>query len=352
MRTLRSLWPVLAVSLLPTLNALGDDTQDEAEVPGTRPPAAERREEQRRQALERHREAPPESQVRDVVRTAAEWAEFVQALVDNASSGNLRIDVRSSSHSEADGAPSTSRSTEITIVGPDGVQRHFSLSGPGNVFAPGARQSRYRLGLVLEPLSERLRSHLKLGPGEGIAVSKVFEGSPAARAGLREHDILIAAGDVPVNDAADFAAMIEQAGTEPILLSLVREGEPLTLKVTPVVRDDGTRTQSDEDGIRGDQRRPGSGSQPSRTPRQRPRPDEAQRSAERTEGVLEIEIQSDGAGIDIKKGNADRPSNPRGKPADDGRNAAGSDQNERIERLRRQLEVLQKAIEDLKAEQE
>ena len=54
-----------------------------------------------------------------------------------------------------------------------------------------------RLGIGVSPLPELLTSHLPdvIGKGRGVLVSEVVADSPAAKAGLQKHDVLVRYGD-------------------------------------------------------------------------------------------------------------------------------------------------------------
>ena len=50
-------------------------------------------------------------------------------------------------------------------------------------------------GIAMEPVSEPLRAQLSLAKGEGLLVSHVVQSSPANKAGLAQHDILLRLDD-------------------------------------------------------------------------------------------------------------------------------------------------------------
>jgi PDZ domain len=76
------------------------------------------------------------------------------------------------------------------------------------------------------------RSKAALKGREGVVVERVFPDSGAAAAGVRAGDILIAVESKSVTDPSDFIAAIAaaQAG-EPLVIALVRDGKPTTVKV-------------------------------------------------------------------------------------------------------------------------
>jgi S1-C subfamily serine protease len=83
------------------------------------------------------------------------------------------------------------------------------------------------------PLPPRLAR--ELGRAAGVEVVEVVEGSPAAKAGLRPEDLIVAVGDVPVEGADDLQRLMtgELIG-ERVTAALVREGRRLEVELVPV----------------------------------------------------------------------------------------------------------------------
>jgi S1-C subfamily serine protease len=74
----------------------------------------------------------------------------------------------------------------------------------------------------------------RIGREAGIGVFEVVEGSPAARAGIRPDDIIVAVDEHAVQDAGDLQRlMVDEAIGKPVAIKVVRRGEPLTLSAVP-----------------------------------------------------------------------------------------------------------------------
>ena len=86
------------------------------------------------------------------------------------------------------------------------------------------------------PLPPRLAR--ELGRTAGVEVVEVVEGSPAAQAGLRPEDLIVAVGGTPVEGADDLQRLMagELIG-ERVTASVVREGRRLELELVPVELD-------------------------------------------------------------------------------------------------------------------
>ncbi len=87
------------------------------------------------------------------------------------------------------------------------------------------------LGVAPGPVSDDLRAQLPLKPGEGIKVNHVAEGSPAASAGIKEHDILLRLDDQILVEPQQLKTLVKmhKPGDE-VRIILLRKGEQKELK--------------------------------------------------------------------------------------------------------------------------
>ena len=96
------------------------------------------------------------------------------------------------------------------------------------------RVRRAYIGIVggSRPLPPRVSS--RLGREKGIEVVEVVEGSPAARAGLRPEDLIVAVDGEPMGDVGDLQRlMVAERIGRGIEIELVRDGAFLKLDLTP-----------------------------------------------------------------------------------------------------------------------
>ena len=78
------------------------------------------------------------------------------------------------------------------------------------------------------------RAARMLGRRGAIEVAEVVPGSPAATAGLTPHDIIVAVGGAPVEDAGDLQRlMVDEAIGQPLAVTVVRGGGLVDLSATP-----------------------------------------------------------------------------------------------------------------------
>lgn len=156
-------------------------------------------------------------------------------------------------------AQDAEKSDEGTVIriGPDGakdplpsevdirprLQRSFQpwlLPGDPNQLQ---RQQRaplpYYIGVAAAPVSDQLRAHIDLPEDVGLIVLQVFEGSPADEAGLKVHDILLAADGNDLHSLDDLIGAVKEHSGENITqftLDVIRHGQPQTMWVTPAER--------------------------------------------------------------------------------------------------------------------
>ena len=96
------------------------------------------------------------------------------------------------------------------------------------------KQSAY-LGIAIEPVHRSMARHLgeKLKEGQGLVVVDVHEGSPADKAGLKEHDILTTVDDQRLYSEEQFAKIIshDKPGSQ-VKIGILRDGKSQTINAT------------------------------------------------------------------------------------------------------------------------
>jgi serine protease Do len=93
--------------------------------------------------------------------------------------------------------------------------------------------TRGHLGIYIQQMTKDLAESFGLKESEGILVSKVVDGSPAAKAGLKQGDVLLKVDGRKVGKVAEFrnAIAMTAPGTA-IHLDLLRDGKPRQVEVT------------------------------------------------------------------------------------------------------------------------
>jgi serine protease Do len=111
-----------------------------------------------------------------------------------------------------------------------GEQPSEAVAGPGG----GPTETAERFGFSVQDLTPELREQLKVPGGDGVVVSGVEEGGPAARAGIRAGDVIVEVNRERVKSAADVARVLGQMRRGSNLLLLVqREGSSRFVVMSP-----------------------------------------------------------------------------------------------------------------------
>mgnify|MGYP005836120717 CR=1 FL=1 len=98
------------------------------------------------------------------------------------------------------------------------------------------RMSDHWIGVECVPARGALAAQLKLPENRGLVVESVVDGSPAAKAELRQHDVIVEAGGKQVGTLQDLISAVDAAKGSELALKVIREGEAREIKVTPEKR--------------------------------------------------------------------------------------------------------------------
>jgi len=86
------------------------------------------------------------------------------------------------------------------------------------------------LGVTVSPLSDQLASYF--GVKQGVLVSAVTSGSPAAGAGVRAGDVITAVNGQSVSNSGEITRALRQGSGESVEISVTRDKKSLSLKAT------------------------------------------------------------------------------------------------------------------------
>lgn len=101
---------------------------------------------------------------------------------------------------------------------------------------PSLQPPRWLVGLVVKPLVPALRSHFDLPDGAGVLVESIMRDGPAAKAGIRPNDIIVAANGRKVSSLEDLKGVVEKAGSEgkQVHLEVIHRGKRNIVKMEPL----------------------------------------------------------------------------------------------------------------------
>jgi hypothetical protein len=110
----------------------------------------------------------------------------------------------------------------------------------GRTFAPERQAPKYWIGMLGGQITpdNPLRAHLDLPEGEGLIVVNVVPDSPAAKAGLKQHDILLKANDKELHEMQDLVELVLSEGPNKgqIVLDVLRHNKHETVNMVPEER--------------------------------------------------------------------------------------------------------------------
>lgn len=120
---------------------------------------------------------------------------------------------------------------------PEGLKM-FQGGLPGSIRVAVATMGKYMIGVACEPVSDDLRAHLNLDQGVGLTVQSVNPDSPAAAAGIAQHDVLLIAEDKELTSTQDLINVVQTVGAEgkAMQLTAIRAGKEISFSVTPTER--------------------------------------------------------------------------------------------------------------------
>jgi hypothetical protein len=95
---------------------------------------------------------------------------------------------------------------------------------------------KYWLGIEVLPVPPALREHLNLPEKQGLLVQGVAADSPAAKAGIVQHDVLLRVGDKPLREPHDLILAIEATKEGKLKIDLIHGGKPNTVEAAPAKR--------------------------------------------------------------------------------------------------------------------
>ena len=135
---------------------------------------------------------------------------------------------------------------EIVQIAPDRDQptggRQPNLGLGRTIINPDIPQEReippYWIGIVGGPVDPAVRYQVDIPEEIGLQVLEVVPESPAAKAGLQRHDILLQGNDIQLDEMQDLVELVISAGEKQgqIAVEVLRRGEVESIWVTPVER--------------------------------------------------------------------------------------------------------------------
>jgi hypothetical protein len=144
--------------------------------------------------------------------------------------------VCAASRSRADDTPASEKSAVGQAAAGTDTATSFLFSTVAQPTAgptPPQVLSNYWIGIDGTPVDDALRSQLELPQGQGLLINQVVDDSPAAKAGLKQHDVLISCQEASISQIGDLAKILEERKESLLPLKMVRAGKRIIIEVTP-----------------------------------------------------------------------------------------------------------------------
>jgi serine protease Do len=109
-----------------------------------------------------------------------------------------------------------------------------ALRGRADALVRGESPASPQLGVAIAPghVARRLRRSVGLPDTDGLLIREVMDDSPAARAGLAQGDLIVAAGGQPARTPDDLYDALRAAQAGSIQLNVVRGTDERTIEVS------------------------------------------------------------------------------------------------------------------------
>jgi hypothetical protein len=133
---------------------------------------------------------------------------------------------------------------KIVRIGPsNGTDVNVTTEGettitPDGVEQPALELPKHWIGIMGGPVTAELRAQIDIPEGQGLLVRQVVPDSPAAKAGLKNFDVLLRANDTDLVDMRDLMELVRTEGDKggKITLEVLRRGKRETIWITPEAR--------------------------------------------------------------------------------------------------------------------
>jgi len=112
------------------------------------------------------------------------------------------------------------------------------LNSEGSVFIWRGAASR-QIGVGVTALTKQLSDYFGVSEGEGLLINNVRENSPAAKAGLKAGDIIVAVEGKEVKGQTDLTRSVNEKKEGNVSLTIIRDRNRQTVRVTPEMSKDG-----------------------------------------------------------------------------------------------------------------
>jgi C-terminal processing protease CtpA/Prc len=112
------------------------------------------------------------------------------------------------------------------------------------------KKTEYYIGVSIDPVGDPLRAQLAVPAGQGVLITDVLAGSPAEKAGVKKHDVVLVYADKPVESPEHLAKLVQANQDKSTTLKLIRAGKPVEIPVAAAVRKVEPTPSQDREAVR------------------------------------------------------------------------------------------------------
>lgn len=100
--------------------------------------------------------------------------------------------------------------------------------------APAAAKKDYFIGVSVDAIDESLRA--QLGLTGGVVITEITKGSPAEKAGVQPHDIIVELGGKAISATENLTSQVQANKDKETTLKLLRGGKPMSVQIAGAPR--------------------------------------------------------------------------------------------------------------------
>jgi serine protease Do len=97
-------------------------------------------------------------------------------------------------------------------------------------------KTEYFIGVNVDPVDDALRAQLGLAAGKGMLISDVIANSPAEKAGVKKHDIILELSEKAIDKFEDLSKQVQANKDKPTTLKILRAGKPMNIPIAGATR--------------------------------------------------------------------------------------------------------------------
>ncbi|MEM8953426.1 MAG: PDZ domain-containing protein [Verrucomicrobiota bacterium] len=146
--------------------------------------------------------------------------------------GNSILATKKEAAREGDDEEAMTRAKSTQKTPSNRGSRDFSEIPPGQRAGAGERERRVFIGVALAEVPPAVRAHLDIPVGAGIMVEQALPNSPAEKAGIQAHDIVVRLDDQIIVNGPQLQSLVQMKKKgDTVTLTVMRKGKERQMEV-------------------------------------------------------------------------------------------------------------------------